>query len=105
MQDEVNEVNEVNETQPTIEPVEGSEEQAAVSEERPISEVSLPVIPLGAPKPRSNIFTLLLIVSFLCVFLAVYLVAHELNKIYGVTFGGILSPPPQKISETTEPGK
>lgn len=102
MQDEVNEGSE---TLPDVESVEGSEEPAVASEEKPVSEVSLPVIPLGPTKPRSNLFSLLLIVSFLCIFLAVYLVAHELNKIYGVTFGGILSPPPQKISDTTEPGK
>jgi hypothetical protein len=70
-----------------------------------------PVIPgtkaaasFGIVKPKSNIFTLLLILAFLCIGLAIYLLAHELNNYYGVTFGGILSEP-NKTTETTEPAK
>ncbi|MEW6027504.1 MAG: hypothetical protein AB1599_09450, partial [Planctomycetota bacterium] len=60
--------------------------------------------PFGTLKPKSNIFTLLLILAFLCIGLAIYLLAHELNNYYGVTFGGILSEP-NKTTETTEPAK
>ena len=59
---------------------------------------------LGSAKPKSNIFSLILILSFLCMGLAIYLLAHELNNFYGVTFGGILSPP-NKTAETTETEK
>ena len=58
----------------------------------------------GPAKPRSNLFTLLLILSFLCIGLAIYLLGHELNNYYGVTFGGILSPP-NKTAETTDTGR
>lgn len=58
----------------------------------------------GPAKPKSNIFTLILILSFMCMGLAIYLLAYELNNFYGVTFGGIMKPP-DKTAGTTEPGK
>ncbi len=58
----------------------------------------------GPAKPVSNIFTLILILAFLCIVLAIYLLAHELNNFYGVTFGGILSEP-NKTAGTTETGR
>lgn len=102
-------------------PVEGAENAPAVDVSDTMAESSFASgqeeVPGGAPrmpgaaaasfgiiKPRSNIFTLLLILSFLCIVLAIYLLAHELNNYYGVTFGGILSPP-NKTAGTTEPGK
>ncbi|MBI5778938.1 MAG: hypothetical protein HZA49_05725 [Planctomycetes bacterium] len=65
-----------------------------------------PMMPGAGPatftitKPRSNIFTLLLILAFLCIGLAIYFLAHELNNYYGVTFGGILSPPNKTAGAT-----
>lgn len=48
----------------------------------------------GAPaKAPSNIYALLLIAAALFLVTAIYLTAYELNKVYGVTFGGLLSPP------------
>jgi len=75
-----------------VEPIDESEIQV-VPEEGGVSESSLPGMPVAAPKPRSNIFTLMLIIAFMVICLAVYLTMHELNKYYGVTFGGILSAP------------
>lgn len=63
-----------------------------------------PAVPLGPVKPKSNIFTLILILSFLCMGLAIYLIAYELNNFYSVTFGGLMSPP-NKTVETAETGK
>ncbi|MDI6788688.1 MAG: hypothetical protein QME51_09990 [Planctomycetota bacterium] len=85
------------------------EESAAVSvsEEEPSSAPPVqPAIPatFAPPSPKSNIFTLFLILSLICIIVAIYLIAHELNKFYEVTFGGILSPP-IKIVETTGSGK
>lgn len=102
-------------------PLEGAENASAVDvsdtmaessfvsgqEEAPAGAPMMPgraAAPFGIAKPRSNIFTLLLILAFLCIVLAIYLLAHELNNYYGVTFGGILSPP-NKTAGTTEPGK
>jgi hypothetical protein len=62
------------------------------------------VTPSGPIKPKSNIFTLILILSFLCIVLAIYMIAHELNNFYGVTFGGMLSQP-NKTVETVETGE
>jgi hypothetical protein len=86
---------EVLENAEPVEPAESADvtEEQAVPEEGTVSETSLPGVPLAPPKPRSNIFTLLLIISFILIVLAIYLTAYELNKFYGVTFGGILSPP------------
>lgn len=89
------------EIQADAEAVDVSEELAGGEES--VSEVSLPPTPLGPPKPRSTIFTLLLIISFIFIGLAIYLVAHELNQFYEVTFGGMLSPP-TKVSQTETPG-
>lgn len=81
-------------------PIDVSQEE--VAGEVPIApKLSAPAAPL---KPKSNIFTLILILSFLCIILAIYLLAHELNNFYGVTFGGILSPP-NKTVETAEIGE
>lgn len=112
MQDEMNEIHE---TQPIEEvpaeetiPEEGqpvSEEEQPMSDSQEISESqALPQVQLGAPKPKSNIFSLLLIISVIFIILAVYMVAHELNHYYGVTFGGMISAPDKNI-ETTESGK
>jgi hypothetical protein len=59
--------------------------------------------PLGPVKPKSNIYTLLLIISTIFMVVSIYLVAYELNKFYGVTFGGLVSPPsPEEKSDRTE---
>jgi len=60
-----------------------------------------PAASYGPVKPKSNIFTLILILAFLCIGLAIYLLSYELNNFYGVTFGGIVSPP-NKTAETAE---
>jgi hypothetical protein len=88
------------EIQENVEPI----NKQGLAPEEVISETSLPNMPIAPPKPRNNIFTLLLIISFVFLVIAIYLVAHELNKFYGVTFGGLLSEP-QKVSEELEPGK
>lgn len=92
------------EIQENEEQLEVSDEQAAPVEESAISEASLPALPIGPPKPRSNIFTLLLIISFVCLIVAIYLVGYELNRFYGVTFGGFFSAP-TTVSGTVTPGK
>lgn len=121
MPDEVEEIQPAGEGANTISgdlaPVEGAEGGESVDVSDTMAESSMVsgqeeamggmLMPGGAgasfiiTKPRSNLFTLLLILSFLCIGLAIYLLAHELNNFYGVTFGGILSPP-DKIAETTE---
>ena len=63
-----------------------------------------PAASYGPIKPKSNIFALILILSILCIGLGIYLLAHELNGFYGVTFGGILSPP-NKTADATETDK
>ena len=73
-------------------------------EEIPGAAPMMPGSPVGPAKPKSNIFTLILILAFLCMGMAIYLLAHELNSFYGVTFGGILKPP-NKTAETTETGR
>lgn len=64
----------------------------------------MPGSPLKPVKPKSNVFTLILILAFLCIGVAIYLIVYELNNFYGVTFNGMMSPP-QKTSETIEPAK
>jgi hypothetical protein len=114
------ELDELHETQPIEEiPAEEtisdaqtiSDEEQPVSEEQPISDSQyisesqeMSQVQLGTPKPKSNIFSLLLIISTIFVILAIYMVAHELNHYYGVTFGGIISAP-DKTTESTESGK
>ena len=121
MQDELNEVSEtqpieqmpseeISDTLPLSE--EGGTQGEPVSEEeQPISESqaiaksqALAQEQLGPLKPKSNIFSLLLIISIIFIVLAIYMVAHELNHYYGVTFGGIISVPEKNI-ETPESGK
>ena len=101
-------------------PVEGAEDAGAVDVSDSLAESSVvsgqeegvseapsrgrAAAGFGPAKPRSNVFTLILILAFLCIGLAIYLLGHELNSFYGVTFGGILKPP-DKTAETTETGK
>lgn len=59
--------------------------------------------PLGPVKPKSNIYTLLLIIATIFMIVSIYLVAYELNKFYGVTFGGLVSAP--AAQEDEKPGK
>ncbi|MFA5793716.1 MAG: hypothetical protein WC980_01405 [Candidatus Brocadiia bacterium] len=49
--------------------------------------------PLGPTKPKNNVYTFLMIVAAIFICVSIYLVAYELNKFYGVTFAGIVSPP------------
>ena len=62
--------------------VAGTEAEAGVSEEMP--EMETPV-----EKPKSNIFTLLLIISILLIGVGIYLIGYELNKFYDVEFAGL----------------
>lgn len=65
--------------------------------------------PEAVAKPRSGIFTLLLIISFIFIVMAIYLVGWELRNFYGATFG-VLSPikanavvyPPESFTPPSE---
>lgn len=48
---------------------------------------------LEEEKPRSNIFSLLLIIALVFTITAIVLICVELNEFYDCTFGGIVSPP------------
>lgn len=83
-----------------------SEEGQPVSDSQAISESqAIPQAQIGEPKPKSNIFSLLLIISGIFIVLAIYLVAHELNHYYDVTFGGIISVPEKNIETPVKSGK
>ncbi|MBI5359104.1 MAG: hypothetical protein HZA48_00810 [Planctomycetes bacterium] len=45
-------------------------------------------------KPKSNIFTFMLIVAIVFTITSIVLVVWELNQVYDCTFGGMLNPPP-----------
>ncbi|MFH0888271.1 MAG: hypothetical protein V1871_03585 [Planctomycetota bacterium] len=83
-----------------------SEEEQPISDSQAISESqAMHQVQIGEPKPKSNIFSLLLIISVIFIVLAIYMVAHELNHYYGVTFGGIISVPEKNIETPVESGK
>lgn len=77
-----------------------------MAEEAPEEEIGGTV--LVEEKPRSSIFTLLLLVSIIFALIGIYLVGYELNTFYGVEFGGLFSAPEEakeEIDLTVEPGR
>lgn len=66
-------------------------------------EVEIPPGITPLEKPTSNIFTLLLLISSFFVLISIYLVCYELNKFYGVTFGGLLGEPATPVAEVEIP--
>jgi hypothetical protein len=62
-----------------------------------IHEVPVEDIPKGlvsTEKPKNNVFALILLMGLFFILIAIYLVSCEMNRFYGITFGGLLSPPP-----------
>ncbi|MEK7449967.1 MAG: hypothetical protein AAB019_10870 [Planctomycetota bacterium] len=51
-------------------------------------------------KPKSNIFTLLLIISLIFILVGIYLIGYELNIFYGVEFGGLFKAGGGAVSST-----
>jgi hypothetical protein len=47
-------------------------------------------------RPQNNVYTFLLIVAFCFMLGGIVLNMMELNQHYGITFGGLMSPPPGK---------
>jgi nitrate reductase NapE component len=79
------------------------ESSAAEAEEPQLPGLPGGQSPLGPVKPHSNIYTFLLIIAVIFMVISIYLVGYELNKFYGVTFGGIVSAPVDESPEKTPP--
>lgn len=75
---------------------EPTDTEAVVPEE----EMPLPIEPVTI-KPRSNVYTLLLVISIVFIIVAIYLVGWELRNYYDATFG-MLEPTQKKAPQKTE---
>lgn len=70
--------------------------QATIEEPQEPEAEMLPEEPQEAidEKPKSNIFTFMLIVAIVFTITSIVLVVWEMNQLYDCTFGGMLEPPP-----------